>query len=142
MHYTGALLVLLVLRRRFTGRSVVVLPSALSSTGTTPQMEEPKPKVPPRSSLLKKPPIENGAATPPVNSRPNVPSKPKILSPKPPSEKPPATSAAKVSTHTSASKVERTASKPTLVTQTSLKTSNVKVCNKLKISASDLNKLR
>lgn len=109
-------------------------------------MEEPKPKVPPRSSLLKKGVIENGAATPPpVTARPMLPSKPKILSPKPEinsAAASTATASAKASVQAS-TKVERTAnSEPTLVAPTSLKTSNVKVCNKLKISASDLNKLR
>lgn len=110
-------------------------------------MEEPKPKVPPRSSLLKKGVIENGAATPPpVTARPMLPSKPKILSPKPETNSASTTTAsAKASIQASSTKVERTAnSEPTLVAPlaTSLKTSNVKVCNKLKISASDLNKLR
>lgn len=133
---------------------VVVVPSkcvcSIRVSSLAAPMEEPKPKVPPRSSLLKKPAvIENGSSSspPPVNSRPSLPSKPKILSPKPPTPSSSETnSAASASAKQSSSPktVKQTASResPVVVAPSLPKTSSVKVCNKLKISASDLNKLR
>ena len=103
-------------------------------------MEVPKPKVPPRSSLLKKPVTENGDNNA-TNKKPVLPSKPRTLPPKPISSG--ATVNSLMSNPTNTSKVNQTA--PSKTQSTSVpkdKSASVKVYNKLNINASDLNKLR
>src|SRR5699024_2591214 len=106
-------------------------------------MEEPKPKVAPRSSLLKKSVTQNGTDGNAPSSRPVLPSKPKTLPAKPTniSTNTTKTVTSTVPPRTEVSKSEKIATnEPHLTLPT--KDKAVKVCNKLKISASDLNKLR
>lgn len=123
-------------------------------------MEEPKPKVPPRTSLLKKGFTENGTDKPVVSStKPILQPKPKISIPaKPTNSSTIFTTNSTTTTNATANnnnnaKVDgpkivennnsTTSSEPRSVPfSKDNKVSSVKVCNKLKISASDLNKLR